>query len=87
MTVTRSGLYTISAFVRFASGTTGLRRIHVNVNGIQVSSMNAGAVSSSQKMTVTSLHLLNANDVVSIGMSTTQASQTVDNGLFTVARA
>jgi hypothetical protein len=87
MAVTRSGLYTISAFVTFSSGTTGLRRIHVNVNGIQVSSMNAGAVSSSQKMTVTSLHLLNANDVVSIGMSTTQASQTVDNGLFTVARA
>jgi hypothetical protein len=87
MTVTRSGLYTISAFVRFANGTTGLRRIIVNVNGVEVSGMIVGAVSTSQRMTITSLHLLDANDVITIGLIATQASQTVSNGLFTVARA
>jgi hypothetical protein len=87
MTVTRSGLYTISAFCRFGNGTTGLRRIHINVNGVEVSGMIAGAVSTSQRMTITSLHLLDANDVISIGLTATQASQTVSNGLFTVARA
>jgi hypothetical protein len=87
MTVTRSGLFTISAFVIFASGTTGTRRVIVNVNGVEVSGMMAGAVSTSQRITITSLHLLNADDVITITLTTTQASQNVSDGLFTVARA
>jgi len=43
MTVKRAGVYSISAFVTFTSGTTGSRRVSIYVNGAAVSALTSTA--------------------------------------------
>jgi hypothetical protein len=87
MTVTRAGMYLITASCVFSSGTTGNRLVTINVNGINVSSTRAAAPGvASHTMTQTALHILAVSDVVKITMQTSLAGQSVASGLFNVVR-
>jgi hypothetical protein len=87
MTVMRAGLYLITGFCAFSSGTTGNRLITINVNGLNVSSTRyAAAGVSSQTVTQTALHVLAASDAIKITLQTSLAGQSVASGLFTVVR-
>jgi hypothetical protein len=87
MTVTRAGMYLISASCAFSSGTTGNRLVTINVNGTNVSSTRQAAAGvATQTITQTSLHVLAANDVVKILLQTSLAGQSVASGLFSVVR-
>jgi hypothetical protein len=88
MTVKRAGLYLITAFCVFGSGTTGSRVVAINVNGTNVSSTRAASSgSATHAMTQTAIHVLAANDVIKIGLISSLAAQSVTSGLFTVSRA
>jgi len=87
MTVTRAGMYLISASCAFSSGTTGNRLVTINVNGANVSSTRQAAAGvATQTITQTALHVLAANDVVKILLQTSLAGQSVASGLFNVVR-
>jgi len=87
MTVKRAGLYLITGFVNFTSGTTGNRLVTINVNGANVSSTRAAAGGgTSQTITQTALHVLAADDVVKILLQTTLAGQSASSGLFNIVR-
>ena len=87
MTVKRAGLYLITGFVNFTSGTTGNRLVTINVNGANVSSTRAAAGGgTSQTITQTGLHVLAADDVVKILLQTTLAGQSASSGLFNIVR-
>ena len=87
MTVTRAGMYLITAACAFTSGTTGNRLVTINVNGTNVSSTRQAAAGvATQTITQTALHILAANDVVKILLQTSLAGQSVASGLFNVAR-
>jgi hypothetical protein len=88
MTVTRAGLYMITGYCVFASGTTGNRVLAININGTNVSSTRAASSgTATHTMTQTALHVLAANDVIKIGLISTLAGQSVTGGTFTVSRA
>jgi hypothetical protein len=87
MTVKRAGMYLITAFCSFTSGTTGNRAIIINVNGSTVSSTRAASSGvSSHTMTQTAIHVLAANDEIKIGVLSSLAGQSVSLGLFNVVR-
>ena len=87
MTVTRAGMYLITASCAFSSGTTGNRLVTINVNGANVSSTRQAAAGvATQTITQTALHLLAADDVVKIILQTSLAGQSVASGLFNVVR-
>jgi hypothetical protein len=87
MTVKRAGLYLVTGFCAFSSGTTGNRLITINVNGTNVSSTRIAAAGvSSQTVTQTALHVLAASDVIKITLQTSLAGQSAASGLFTVVR-
>jgi hypothetical protein len=87
MTVTRAGMYLITTWCTFSSGTTGNRAVIINVNGSTVSSIRAAAPGVAQhQITQTALHVLAANDVVKILLQTSLAGQSVASGLFNVVR-
>jgi hypothetical protein len=87
MTVKRAGVYSISAFVTFTSGTTGSRRVSIYVNGTAVSAVTSTAPGiANHFITQSAIHVLAANDVITISLLSSIASQSVSNGVFTVAR-
>lgn len=87
MTVKRAGLYLITGFANFTSGTTGNRLVTINVNGANVSSTRAAAAGgTSQTITQTGVHILAAQDVVKIVLQTTLAGQSASSGLFNIVR-
>ena len=87
MTVKRSGVYSISAFVTFTSGTTGSRRVSIYVNGTAVSATTATAPGiANHFITQSAIHVLAANDVITISLLSSIAAQSVSGGVFTVAR-
>jgi hypothetical protein len=87
MTVTRAGMYLITVWCVFSSGTTGNRLVTINVNGTNVSSTRAAAPGvANHTITQTAMHVLAANDVVKIILQTSLAGQSVASGLFNVVR-
>jgi hypothetical protein len=87
MTVKRAGVYSISAYVTFTSGTTGSRRVSIYVNGTAVSASTSTAPGiANHFITQSAIHVLAANDVITISLLSSIASQSVSNGVFTVAR-
>ena len=87
MTVKRSGVYSISTFVTFTSGTTGSRRVSIYVNGTAVSATTGTAPGiANHFMTQAAIHVLAASDVITISLLSSIASQSVSGGVFTVAR-
>jgi len=87
MTVKRAGVYSISTFVTFTSGTTGSRRVSIFVNGTAVSATTGTAPGiANHFMTQAAIHVLAASDVITISLLSSIASQSVSAGVFTVAR-
>jgi len=87
MTVKRSGVYSISTFVTFTSGTTGSRRVSIYVNGTAVSATTSTAPGiATHFITQSAIHVLAASDVITISLLSSIASQSVSAGVFTVAR-
>ena len=87
MTVMRDGVYLITTFCVFTSGTTGNRLVTINVNGTNVSSTRTAASGvATQTITHTAVHVLAANDVVKINLQTSLANQNVASGLFNIVR-
>ena len=87
MTVKRDGVYLITGFANFTSGTTGNRLVTINVNGVNVSSTRAAAAGGiSHTITQTGVHVLAAEDVVKIVLQTTLAGQSASSGLFNIVR-
>jgi hypothetical protein len=87
MTVKRAGMYLITVWCVFSSGTTGNRLVTINVNGTNVSSTRAAAPGvANHTITQTAMHVLAANDVVKIILQTSLAGQSVASGLFNVVR-
>jgi hypothetical protein len=88
ITVRRIGLYLVSGYGVFASGTTGNRVLGIKLNGSFVQSTRmASSGTATHAMTQTSLIVTTAvNDVISIATISTIASQTFTTGIFTITR-
>jgi hypothetical protein len=88
ITVRRIGLYLVSAYGVFASGTTGNRVLIIKLNGSAAQSTRmASSGTATHAMTQTSLIVTTAvNDVISIATISTIASQTYTTGVFTITR-
>ena len=88
ITVRRIGLYLVSSYGVFASGTTGNRLLGIKLNGSFVqSTRSASSGTATHTMTQTSLIVTTAvNDVISIAAISTLASQTFTTGIFTITR-
>ena len=89
ITVRRIGLYLVSAYGVFSTGTTGNRLLGVQLNGTFVQSTRmASSGTSTHTMTQTSLIATTAvTDVIKISAISTIASQSYANGVFTISRA
>jgi hypothetical protein len=89
ITVRRIGLYLVSAYGVFGSGTTGNRLLGIQLNGTFVQSTRmASSGTSTHTMTQTSLIATTAvTDVIKISAISTIASQSYTNGVFTISRA
>jgi ribulose-5-phosphate 4-epimerase/fuculose-1-phosphate aldolase len=88
ITVRRIGLYLVSSYGVFASGTTGNRVLIIKLNGSAAQSTRmASSGTATHTMTQTSLIVTTAvNDVISIATISTIASQTFTAGVFTITR-
>jgi len=89
ITVRRIGLYLVSAYGVFSTGTTGNRLLGIQLNGTFVQSTRmASSGTSTHTMTQTSLIATAAvNDVIKISAISTLAAQSYANGVFTISRA
>jgi hypothetical protein len=89
ITVRRIGLYLVTAYGVFSSGTTGNRLLGIQLNGSFVQSTRmASSGTSTHTMTQTSLIATTAvTDVIKISAISTIASQSYANGVFTISRA
>jgi hypothetical protein len=89
ITVRRIGLYLVSAYGVFSTGTTGNRLLGIQLNGTFVQSTRmASSGTSTHTMTQTSLIATTAvTDVIKISAISTIASQSYANGVFTISRA
>jgi hypothetical protein len=88
ITVRRIGLYLVSSYGVFGSGTTGNRLFGIQLNGSFVQSTRmASSGTATHTMTQTSLIATTAvNDVIKISAQSTLASQTFTAGIFTITR-
>ena len=89
ITVRRIGLYLVSAYGVFSTGTTGNRLLGIQLNGTFVQSTRmASSGTSTHTMTQTSLIATTAvNDIIKISAISTLAAQSYANGVFTISRA
>jgi len=89
ITVRRIGLYLVSAYGVFSTGTTGNRLLGIQLNGTFVQSTRmASSGTATHTMTQTSLIATTAvNDVIKISAISTLAAQSYANGVFTISRA
>jgi hypothetical protein len=89
ITVRRIGLYLVTAYGVFSSGTTGNRLLGIQLNGSFVQSTRmASSGTSTHTMTQTSLIATTAvTDVIKISAISTLAAQSYANGVFTISRA
>jgi len=88
ITVRRAGLYMVSMYGNFQSGTTGSRTVIFSVNGstVQLARIASSGTASHQVIQSTLL-VLAASDVVKIIVQSTIATQTYASGTFTITRA
>jgi hypothetical protein len=88
ITVRRIGLYLVSSYGVFGSGTTGNRLLGIQLNGSFVQSTRmASSGTATHTMTQTSLIATTAvTDVIKISAISTLASQTFTAGIFTITR-
>ncbi len=84
ITVRRIGLYLVSAYGVFSTGTTGNRLLGIQLNGTFVQSTRmASSGTSTHTMTQTSLIATTAvNDIIKISAISTLAAQSYANGVF-----
>lgn len=89
ITVRRIGLYLVSAYGVFSTGTTGNRLLGIQLNGTFVQSTRmASSGTATHTMTQTSLIATTAvNDIIKISAISTLAAQSYANGVFTISRA
>jgi hypothetical protein len=89
ITIRRIGLYLVTAYGVFSTGTTGNRLLGIQLNGSFVQSTRmASSGTSTHTMTQTSLIATAAvTDVIKISAISTLASQSYANGVFTISRA
>jgi hypothetical protein len=89
ITIRRIGLYLVTAYGVFSTGTTGNRLLGIQLNGSFVQSTRmASSGTSTHTMTQTSLIATTAvNDVIKISAISTIAAQSYANGVFTISRA
>jgi len=89
ITVRRIGLYLVTAYGVFSTGTTGNRLLGIQLNGSFVQSTRmASSGTSTHTMTQTSLIATTAvTDVIKISAISTLAAQSYANGVFTISRA
>ena len=89
ITIRRIGLYLVTAYGVFSTGTTGNRLLGIQLNGSFVQSTRmASSGTSTHTMTQTSLIATTAvTDVIKISAISTLASQSYANGVFTISRA
>ena len=89
ITVRRIGLYLVTAYGVFSTGTTGNRLLGIQLNGTFVQSTRAASSgTSTHTMTQTSLIATTAvTDVIKISAISTIATQSYANGVFTISRA
>jgi hypothetical protein len=88
VTVRRAGLYIVTAYGVFGSGTTGNRLLGIQVNGGFVNSTRAASSgTATHTMTQTAAMLLASGDVVKASCISTLAGQSLSAGSLTVAWA
>jgi hypothetical protein len=89
ITVRRIGLYLVTGYGVFSTGTTGNRLLGIQLNGSFVQSTRmASSGTATHTMTQTSLIATTAvTDVIKISAISTLASQSYANGVFTISRA
>jgi hypothetical protein len=89
ITVRRAGLYLVTAYGAFSTGTTGNRLIGIQLNGSFVNSTrHAAAGVATQTATHTALVVTTlATDVIKLAVSASIATQSLASGLLTVSRA
>jgi hypothetical protein len=87
ITVLRAGMYLVTGYAVFGSGTTGNRVIAINVDGTNIMSTRAASSgSATHSMTQTGLLYIDVNQTVKIGLISSIATQTVTGGLFNISR-
>ena len=89
ITVRRIGLYLVTGYGVFSTGTTGNRLLGIQLNGAFVQSTRmASSGTATHTMTQTSLIATTAvTDVIKISAISKLASQSYANGVFTISRA
>ena len=89
ITVRRAGLYLVTTFGVFSTGTTGNRLIGIQLNGSFVNSTrHAAAGVATQNLTHTALVVTTlATDVIKLSVISSIATQSLASGLITISRA
>jgi hypothetical protein len=88
ITTRRTGLYIVSYYGQYGTGTTGQRNARLNVNGAQTQSATITPVASAAYLSATWLQPLTASDVIKISTNTiTTAGQSVSSAYLTIVRA
>lgn len=88
ITTRRTGLYIVSYYGQYGTGTTGQRNARLNVNGAQTQSATITPVASAAYLSATWLQPLTAADVIKISTNTiTTAGQSVSSAYLTIVRA
>ena len=89
ITVRRTGLYLVSAFGQFGTGTTGNRILGITLNGTFVNLTRAvsSGVSEHQMTHTAFIDITAVGDVVRVSSSSSITSQTITNVKFSISRA
>jgi len=87
ITVNKSDLYLLTFTGNFSSGTTGWRRVAVNIAGTNVTLIRqASSGLTSHEMNASTMIYINAGNAVKISVSSSLATQSLSDGIFTIAR-
>jgi hypothetical protein len=87
MTINKSDMYLLTFTGTFSSGTTGWRRVLANIAGTNVAlARQASSGFTSHEMNVSTMIYINAGSAVKISVSSSLATQSLSDGIFTIAR-
>ncbi len=81
-----TGLYAVSVYVQFQTGTTGQRTVTMLVGGAARHRMTIAPVATPAYAATTWQTVVNADQPIQLQVSSTIASQSASNGTFTVSR-
>jgi len=87
ITVNRTGLYMISFYGLFSTGTTGQRSVNLYVATTLVQRSIITPTASGSGATVTWLYVVTAGQSVNVAVSSTLAGQSLASGTITISRA